>query len=66
MLLIELTHDKNWDKDKTKRWIQDVSYYQNSINSILNLKTVYDSTNARLEHTDILNLLATVYFMIYS
>ena len=64
MLLIELTHDKNWNKDRTKRWIQDVSYYQNSINSILNLKTVYDSTNARLGHNGILNLHATVCFMI--
>ena len=32
----------------TKQWIQDVSYYQNLINSILNLKTLNDATKERL------------------
>ena len=46
--MIDLKHNKDWDKDKTKQWVQNVSYYQNSINSILNLKAFYSSTDARL------------------
>ena len=53
MLLIDLKHGKEWNKDQTKQWIQKVSYYQNSINSILNLKTLKfgNTTDARLVYS---------------
>jgi len=47
VLLEKYQHDNEWKVDETKEWIWNVTYYQNSITSILNLKSISSATDTK-------------------
>ena len=44
---LEFNKSKKWNISDTKDWLKDISYYQSSIVSVLNLKTLSDVHDAK-------------------
>jgi len=54
---LEFNKGGKWNVSNTKNWLNEIAYYQSSIVSVLNLKTLSDAQDTKYAHNVFIKLM---------